>query len=361
MPMRRGAGDHPIYPNPAVFWFCNVVMAVQDLALDRTAASGWRLPYWPWGFAAIGIASLGILAAPLAAYVVLIAAFGLPHVLCELRYVDERFSARLPRGALLAIASLLAALVTLRLAQALAGLPGQLAMQLELGVGAALSLAAALTMKRHRALGFIAGIAITAGIVFAPVLTFLAFAWAHNLTPLAFVAEIAPREQRGRAVAMLAIPFFVWPAFIATGIPHDLMAQWTGHFASAAPSLFNAGREPISAFLPRDAAFEATLPLFSAAVAAQAMHYFAVIVMLPRLLKEHGGSGAPIVPWPRWGWFYAIVAGLAALVFATYAFAFPVARAYYGIAAAVHSWIELPIFLLALGGLAATPLVTARK
>jgi hypothetical protein len=60
-------------------------------------------PLLPWGFAAVAAGSLAILAAPLAAYVFLTALFGLPHVLCELRYCDERFSARIPKQPLAAI------------------------------------------------------------------------------------------------------------------------------------------------------------------------------------------------------------------------------------------------------------------
>ncbi len=332
-------------------------MTAEFVTTDR-ARPAWAPPLWPWGFLAVGTASIAILAAPLAAYLVLIAAFGLPHVLCELRYVDERFSARLPRRALAAVGALLMLLIATRLLQFFVGLPGALAIRIELALGAALSVSAAMLMQRWRVLGFITGAAIATGIALAPVWTFLFFAWAHNLTPLAFVAEAAPRGQKLRAAALLTLPFFVWPALIATGAPQDWLREITGHVAASAPSLFGAGREPLSAFLPRDAAYEQTLPLFTAAVAAQAMHYFAVIVVLPRLLRERGG-GQPLVAWPRWGWFYAALAGVSALVFASYALSFAQARAYYGIAAAVHSWIELPVFLLALGGLGTV--ATARR
>src|SRR5262245_6156770 len=67
----------------------------------------------------IGVAVVSVVAvavAPLAAFVLMISAFGLPHVLYELRYVDERFSARAPRSALALIGGLLAVIAAGRVA-----------------------------------------------------------------------------------------------------------------------------------------------------------------------------------------------------------------------------------------------------
>ena len=51
---------------------------------------------------------------PLLVYSVTLAAFGLPHVLSELRYVDRRFGRRLAPPRIAAMVALLAAVVTAR-------------------------------------------------------------------------------------------------------------------------------------------------------------------------------------------------------------------------------------------------------
>jgi len=82
------------------------------------------------------------------------------------------------------------------------------------------------------------------------------------------------------------------------------------------------------------------------------MHYVAVILFLPRLITRRIGIAQPppLAPWPRWPIFAWGVAGIAAAAFVVYAFDYTTARSAYGVAAAIHAWIELPIFLLALGG-----------
>jgi hypothetical protein len=291
-----------------------------------------------------------VLVAPLAAYVLMIALFGVPHILCELRYCDERFSGRAPRGALMAVGALLFLLATARIAQAAHILPTSAAVPLELTLGAALAMTGAWHMRKRRLLGLVAGLVLAGGASLAPVLTFLAFAWLHNLTPLAFVAEIMPKESRKRAIALLAIPFFFLPAFIATGVPQEALRAALGYSAEFAPSAFGAGRYPLSAFLLPTQDLSDALPLFSAAVTAQAMHYLAVIAVLPRLLTRYAKKGRqPLFPWPSWRRFYVAVGALAIFVFVFHAADYTNARALYGVAAAIHSWVELPIFLVALG------------
>ena len=72
------------------------------------------------GMGALLVGALAVsVAAPLPTYVLTLALFGIPHVLVELRYVDERFGARLPTvGPRAALAVLLAALVVVTTTQA---------------------------------------------------------------------------------------------------------------------------------------------------------------------------------------------------------------------------------------------------
>jgi hypothetical protein len=113
-------------------------------------------------------------------------------------------------------------------------------------------------------------------------------------------------------------------------------------------SFFGAGGQPLLSFLPPGSS---DLHLFSAAVVAQSMHYVAVIVLLPRLLKEKNSmaASATVVPWPSWRVFAGAVVAIAAVAFGVHAVSYTDARAAYGVAAAIHAWIELPILLLAVG------------
>jgi hypothetical protein len=242
---------------------------------------------------------------------------------------------------------LIALIAAARIANGMHVLMGEVFLWIELGLGAALALTATALMRRHKFLGAAIGTAFALGAIFAPIPTFLIWAWIHNLTPLGFVAEITEGEERRRWLVMLAVPFFVLPALVATGVFHDIAnalfrvaeLQWT--------SMFGAGDKPLLSFLPRDSW---DLNLFSAAVVAQSMHYVAVIVLLPQLLRaKQGKATRTIVPWPSWPVFAAAITVIAAIAFGIYAVSYTDARAAYGVAAAIHAWIELPILLLALG------------
>lgn len=317
-------------------------MNVSPLAIDSSSS---RLAALWIAVSIVAVASVAI--APIAAFVLMISAFGLPHVLYELRYVDERFSARMSARPLAAIGALVALIAAARIANGMHFLMGDVFLWIELGLGAALALTATALMRHNKPLGAVIGTAFALGAIFAPVPTFLVWAWLHNLTPLGFVAEITEGEERRRWLMLLTIPFFVLPALVATGVFHDLAnlllqvaeLRWT--------SMFGAGDKPLLSFLPPESL---DLNLFSAAVVAQSMHYVAVIVLLPQLLRAKQGPAAQtIVPWPTWPVFAAGVAAIAAVAFGVYAVSYTDARAAYGVAAAIHAWIELPILLLAIG------------
>jgi hypothetical protein len=90
--------------------------------------------------------------------------------------------------------------------------------------------------------------------------------------------------------------------------------------------------------------------LFSGAVTAQAMHYFAVILMLPRLLISERLTQASLVAWPRWPSFYLAMGAIGALGLLGFTLSYADARSVYGVFSALHSWLELPLLLAALGG-----------
>ncbi|MCE9523637.1 MAG: hypothetical protein K8S25_14555, partial [Alphaproteobacteria bacterium] len=277
----------------------------------------------------------------------MISAFGLAHVLYELRYCDERFGARTPAAALWIIGGLLAVIALARIGNGTHLIPAGVFVPIELSCGAALALTAAYFMRENRVLGAGLGFAFGLGAAFAPLETFLIWAWVHNLTPMGFVAEIMEGEERRRWLLLLSVPFFVLPALVATGVFHHLAALVFANDALWTASMFGAGDSPLLSFLPRGSS---NLTLFSAAVVAQSMHYVAVIVLLPRLLAaKNGVPRATIVPWPSWPVFAGGVAAMATLGFGIYAVSYTDARAAYAVAAGIHAWVEVPILLLALG------------
>lgn len=306
---------------------------------------------WAAIFAAAAVAgSAAVAIAPLAAYVWLIALFGIPHVVSEMRYCDERFSGRSSGLALGLIGLLLAALATTRMLGTYGVLSGTVSGPMELSFGAALALAGSFFMRRFRLAGLAIAALIVFGALYYPYMTFLVWAWVHNLTPLGFVADALPRGRRLTAIALLCIPFFVLPSAIALGALDWAAQALAGHDAALAASAFGAGAKPIQAFLPATMRLNDALPLFQAAVVAQVMHYVAVIVLMPRLLGRGAAREGRLVAWPSWGVFYAALA-VAGLISTAYYYAdYGGARAAYGLAATLHSWIELPIFLMALGG-----------
>ncbi len=310
----------------------------------------------PARFAAVGSVAIaaalvtiaGVSVAPIATFVLMISAFGLPHVIYELRYCDERFSSR-TSSRLLSILGLLVGLIALgRVGNGAHWIPSSIFVPMELGLGASLALVAAWHMRAHRWLGAVAGLAFAAGATFFPLETFLAWAWLHNLTPVGFVAEITRGEERRQWMLVLFLPFVVLPGLVATGVFHEAVAALLALPGLQTVSVFGAGDAPLMSFLPPGSY---DLNLFSAAVVAQSMHYVAVIVLLPRLLQAQGGGGASptVMRWPDWRSFALIVAAVAVVAFGLYAVSYRDARSAYAVAAAIHAWIELPVLLMALG------------
>ncbi|MEQ1756293.1 MAG: hypothetical protein ABL973_19410 [Micropepsaceae bacterium] len=305
----------------------------------------------PVGVLAVVVISMtivGVCIAPIATYVLMISAFGLPHVIYELRYCDERFSARTSRSLLLVLGGLVGVIALLRVANGAHWLSSPVFVPIELGLGSVLALVAAYWMKERRWLGAVVGLAFAIGATYWPLETFLAWAWLHNLTPMGFIAEITAGEERRRWMMILFVPFVLIPLLVATGVFQQMVQLVLAMSDLQMLSVFGAGDLPLMSFLPPESY---DLNLFSAAVVATSMHYVAVIVLLPRLLVASRGEGArtTLVRWPDWTTF-AVMVGTAGLVaFGVYAVNYKDAKASYAVAAAIHAWIELPVLLLALG------------
>jgi hypothetical protein len=288
----------------------------------------------------LAAAAVCAVAWPLATYTLTLAAFGLAHVLSELRFVALRFGPRLASDLRRALVGLVVLVALGRLARRFDVVDAFTADIVELLLGIALVVVVVPTLARAgRARVLLAtsvGVLLALGIAFSPIHALLAIAVLHNLTPVGFLAEALEGGARRRALATAAVVFAGVPVVILSGLPFAAL-QSAG---LAAPELVVLPAGPLAlhmrAYLPDDL-LSATWALhaFSACVFLQCAHYLAVIDVLPRLVAAPG---------PRFGWFL-VVAG--AVAFVPFALDFIQARQGYGVLAAVHAWIEVPLLLLA--------------
>ena len=290
--------------------------------------------------AGLAFALVAAVAWPLLTYTFSLAAFGLVHVLAELRYVDRRFSLRLGRASMATIAAGALGIAAARIAARL-GAPDMRAVELVFG---ALLVVVVLPRLRGsaRVLGAVLVAVLTVGLLVSPLHALLTLAVLHNLTPLGFVADAG----KGRALVHAAIVFVALPVVIAFGLPWEFVDA-LGVAAPEAGWLFPGPLEMhMRAYLPEQwLGTRWALHAFSACAFAQCAHYLYVIDILPRglLIDDRG-----LAPWPRrWP---ALLVLLGAGAFAAFATGnFLGVRGWYGVLAAVHAWIELPILLLAIG------------
>jgi len=285
------------------------------------------------------LTAMACIAAPLLTYSLSLAALGLPHVLVELRYVQRRFGQRVMRRTAVAMAALLLGVVGLRVARNL-GWTVPTSWELLLVVALVAVVLPALGW-RWRGFGVVLVVTGLLGALVSPLHSLLLLAVLHNLTPVGFLAEVLSGQRRRNAMALGTLLFVGIPLLIATGLPFDLLSLWSW----TAPDLSFLPTGPLSsqlgAYLPpewqdRPWATHA----FSGVVFAQCMHYAAVLHVLPRL--QHG------VHTPRFGFGVVL---LTAGLFLLFVGNFADGRRWYGVLAAVHAWVELPILLLAFGTL----------
>jgi multisubunit Na+/H+ antiporter MnhC subunit len=144
--------------------------------------------------------------------------------------------------------------------------------------------------------------------------------------------------------------FALIPVLLAAGLPQQALgalgiARHDGGFGTTGPL-----DEHLLVFVPSPWIHTELGPrLFQAAAFLQLLHYGVVIGVLPRLLGARGGAGdQPVLPWPRARVLTLVVTALAVAAAVAFVADFRGTRAHYGLLAAVHAWIELPVLLLAL-------------
>jgi hypothetical protein len=332
----------------------------------RAAGREWARPAAdplpPTGLAlgVLGLLALCAAAAPLLSYTASLALFGGAHVLFELRYVEARFGDGPLRRLAVGVGLALAGVVGLRAAHALGLWGGPAAAQVELALIAALAIMCAPAL-RARSLGATVGLglgllALCVGLLVEPLLCMVALAVLHNWTPAAFLAEALPPAARRRGALLGVVAFVGLPLLIASGLPASALEAAAPSFASAATSwgLPSAGplRAHLGVYLPKAWHGAAQAPaLFAAVTFAQLVHYSVVIGVLPRIAPGGAGWPAPVGLSRPPAWVFALAVGVLSLVAAVgYGVDYGLARRWYGVIAAVHAWIEVPVLLLAFAG-----------
>jgi hypothetical protein len=192
---------------------------------------------------------------------------------------------------------------------------------------------------RARWIGAALAAALATGILLSPIYTLLLLAVAHNFTPVGFLVERAPTKQRPHTWALALLVFAGLPLCVASGLPQHMLglAGWFAPNASILP--VGVLGDHLGAYFPSSMHEMAWITYaFSGVVMAQCLHYISVIVVLPRSIDT------PPLPL-RWG---VMGVTLLALTCAVFVWDFAQARALYGMASAIHAWIELPLLLLAM-------------
>lgn len=299
----------------------------------------------------IGLALVASVTLPLLTYSVTLAVFGTAHVATELRYVDRRFGGRLVGVWGAAVAGLLGGVVLTRVGPKLGWFDAPAGQEAELAL--VVVLAGLVVPWTAKASGLAAGtaalvaVALLLGVSFSPMHTLLFLACLHNWTPLGFLAEARRAWLPGAVAVFLGLPLLV-----ATGLPAaaaEAVGLW--HPDLTVLPTGPLGKQ-LGAYLPpawHDAPW--ATHAFSALVLAQCLHYIAVIGVLPAIQPGPEAGAAWIGRVPV-GAFVGGVVALCALGLVGYAADFGVARGWYGVAAAVHAWLEVPVLLVALGGAA---------
>jgi hypothetical protein len=293
------------------------------------------------GFLILWGSCWGAVVAPAATYIATLATFGFTHVWIELRYLNRRFRHRFEAWFTTRLLQGMLLVGLIRCASVFGLIPATLAYPLELTAGLGMVLVATRLLWRRNwhwgLVGIGVGIGLGWGILTDAIATSMVLALLHNLTPVGFILE---RQRANRAWIGLAcgLVFGVMPLLIF------LLAQFNA--TAAIPSNY------LRAFVApvwQQAAI--AHPLFSAAVFLQCLHYAAVIGLFSRRTNATPIGGTALKPKNRsfqtgTAWFYGGLMAASLVMLLGFWQSFLATRAIYGIVAAMHAWIEIPLLLL---------------
>lgn len=165
-----------------------------------------------------------------------------------------------------------------------------------------------------------------------------------------FIVEGVPASFRQSATYLCLLVFVLMPLLILSGWPHVLLENWLGVWPDASFLATGPLASQLGVYLPvaiRDTSW--AINAFSAASFAQCMHYVAVIHVLPRIQQRFQKSDTQTtwLSWPTPQKFLLLVSGASVLFSLSFFWDFQTARSFYGIFAALHAWVEIPLLMLA--------------
>lgn len=307
------------------------------------------------GLAVVAVLALGLaLRAPIATTALALMVFGVLHNVLELRYVGGRFTSLLSGTFLRLLVALITGIVVCRLAGASFG--GEWAILAEIVLTYGLVAAAAWLGLRRRpwalaaALGVVAVSAATS--LWWPAYHVVVITHLHNLVPLVFLWEFSalmPRRPRRAFRATQLGWLVVVPGLVLAGAADRLMASGTSaveHFAGA-PAVVAASTTP-----PGTWGTTVGLRFLTVFAFLQLMHFVVWVFFLPRYAPAATRAFDARVPWLR-GWrTWALGLGVGALLLALFVVDYGQGRTVYSALASYHAYLELPILLAMLLGLA---------
>ncbi|MBO9538076.1 hypothetical protein [Herbaspirillum sp.] len=280
---------------------------------------------------------------PLLLYLVSLAIFGLPHVIWEAAFLRRRYAAHWPRHWWWMLGAILLAQAVARTAFWMGTFSSEATQIVDLlsllMLGAVIVFAPADAGWNVR----IAGLLLSGAMLWllhngAILEALLALAILHNFTPLAMAWDMARHNNGQRRLAWRVTALFVLPLLLVCGL-----------WGMPASSTAIAGHAwLLDGQLPANWGGAHRSALLSAIVLSQCLHYYCVIVLLPRAEKQHP---APLMP----PWARAIAIGLTMLICAYYVFDYEDARKLYAVASGMHAWVEWPVLLMALLGARPNP------
>jgi hypothetical protein len=287
------------------------------------------------GVAIVLISAFSAIAFPLTTYALTLATFGIAHVAIELRYIDSRFHQRLGGNIEPRLLWLVLSIAILRWCGIFGWIDGRLAQILELCCGLGLVLFATHHLYRtswqKSSIGIAIGGILAIGIIQDPIATSVVFAIFHNLTPVGFILERQGLKSKSMLWICLAI-FGLLPLLI-------LLYQF-----SHLPTETNLTH--IGAFIaPAWQQLPIAYPLFSAVAFLQCMHYAVVIGLFSQWTPK---QSLTLIPWFLNTYFYLVLAGISICFLIFFQHSFVLTRAFYGVVASIHAWIEIPLLLLSL-------------
>ncbi|GAA2744008.1 hypothetical protein [Kitasatospora cinereorecta] len=315
-------------------------MTTAALPVGRTA--GGALPLAGFGTAA-GLALVTALRAPAGLAVLGLATFGILHNVLELRYVSGRFE-RILTGRFLALLLLLISGIVL--CRLLPPAPGPRAAEILLTYGVLAT--ACLYSLRPRPLLLAAATTVLVGAASVslefPAYHFVVLTHLHNLVPLLFLWEWSRGLPRGRTV-FLAVQC-AWVLAIPALLLSGALDGWLAAGTATTDRLATAYTPPAWLHTSAGLRFVAVFAFL------QTMHYVVWVWFLPRYAPDAAAAfdrRVPLLRGPR-AWLLGCAVGAAlAVLFAT---DYAQGKALYAAVASFHAYLEFPVLLVLVLGMA---------